>query len=641
MSDIQFTCPKCGHSLIVDESGVGMSVPCPECNEPLVIPAPEEQTAAQDDNAPAGVDTVSAENTNTIEPPLDAPISHEQAPKRSSVVRGAACVLSVLFSWLTKLICLIGWLVIAAFRLIIVAPLLKAHLLSQYIKIGAQAYRNKIDLEKGAAIRDQIIAIDQEAEVAGSLPIGEQKPITRFGLIVARMMGRIKKRRLLAMLGRELAGGEVVNDAIYQCVRRATRSQEAIKRTRAIRPKIAAAKNFVMGLVTIGATVATFNYQCNADGIKASSLQVAREMQGTPTSFVHKEISHEQRKGEHKVSANQFTTNMLALCDLYLHEMSDPKTTEIRKSYIYHELLSALEIFNNEASLVLRLKQADNNFIIADDIKSAMGHTLTIKLIFQNVHNEFVNLQKGEEVEISGIYGSSGLKIYPTEAYGSYSRSRATPNLTSVNVCTVEVVLGATKVESKMSARSFNPYSVMEKYIGDYVEYGKVDLSSGGILGKMAKLTDNAKCELIDRLYADLRDIKTQHYYSEYFYTSPTAFPKLTSIQLVQVMEMVRSVAKALAESTSSTHVSVDEIEADFKNDKDIVIRGWLDIPGRQSCVRVVINTQANISMTKIKKGDSISVRGKPSSVYCAMTGTWPLQIAIHYTTPQIQVFGD
>ena len=38
MSDIQFECPKCGHSLIVDSQGAGMSVACPDCHEQITLP---------------------------------------------------------------------------------------------------------------------------------------------------------------------------------------------------------------------------------------------------------------------------------------------------------------------------------------------------------------------------------------------------------------------------------------------------------------------------------------------------------------------------------------------------------------------------------------------------------------------------
>lgn len=38
MSDIQFECPKCGHNLVVDSEGAGMTVSCPECSEQIEIP---------------------------------------------------------------------------------------------------------------------------------------------------------------------------------------------------------------------------------------------------------------------------------------------------------------------------------------------------------------------------------------------------------------------------------------------------------------------------------------------------------------------------------------------------------------------------------------------------------------------------
>ena len=153
MSDIQFNCPKCGNNLIVDAAGVGMSVPCPECNEPLVIPGPEEQAVVPADNATAGVDTVSAVNTVTSEPPLDKPMADGQTPMRSSVVRRVARVFWIVFKWLAMAACLIGWLVSFAARWIVVLPMLKARLVRQYRKAGAQAYQNKTDDEKGAEIR--------------------------------------------------------------------------------------------------------------------------------------------------------------------------------------------------------------------------------------------------------------------------------------------------------------------------------------------------------------------------------------------------------------------------------------------------------------------------------------------------------
>ena len=49
MSEIQFDCPKCGHNLIVDAEGAGMSVPCPGCSGQIIIPtSPSESSGPKD-----------------------------------------------------------------------------------------------------------------------------------------------------------------------------------------------------------------------------------------------------------------------------------------------------------------------------------------------------------------------------------------------------------------------------------------------------------------------------------------------------------------------------------------------------------------------------------------------------------------
>ena len=48
MADINFNCPECGHNLLVDESGAGITVPCPECAKPIKIPCPPAQAAYSD-----------------------------------------------------------------------------------------------------------------------------------------------------------------------------------------------------------------------------------------------------------------------------------------------------------------------------------------------------------------------------------------------------------------------------------------------------------------------------------------------------------------------------------------------------------------------------------------------------------------
>jgi phage FluMu protein Com len=61
MADIHFFCPHCEKSLVVEEEGAGLEVPCPHCGELLTIPGPEtdgsrpetEETDMQPSPAPA------------------------------------------------------------------------------------------------------------------------------------------------------------------------------------------------------------------------------------------------------------------------------------------------------------------------------------------------------------------------------------------------------------------------------------------------------------------------------------------------------------------------------------------------------------------------------------------------------------
>lgn len=53
MSDIQFNCPECGHSLAVDSAGAGMLVLCPECQKQITIPAAPPPTPSGSNTPPA------------------------------------------------------------------------------------------------------------------------------------------------------------------------------------------------------------------------------------------------------------------------------------------------------------------------------------------------------------------------------------------------------------------------------------------------------------------------------------------------------------------------------------------------------------------------------------------------------------
>lgn len=44
--DITFTCHNCRQQVVIDEAGAGMTVPCPKCNESLLVPLPTDSIAS-------------------------------------------------------------------------------------------------------------------------------------------------------------------------------------------------------------------------------------------------------------------------------------------------------------------------------------------------------------------------------------------------------------------------------------------------------------------------------------------------------------------------------------------------------------------------------------------------------------------
>lgn len=40
-TDIPFNCPHCGKSLVIDYRGAGLTIPCSDCGESVVVPIPE------------------------------------------------------------------------------------------------------------------------------------------------------------------------------------------------------------------------------------------------------------------------------------------------------------------------------------------------------------------------------------------------------------------------------------------------------------------------------------------------------------------------------------------------------------------------------------------------------------------------
>ena len=40
-TDIEFDCPHCGKSLVIDYRGAGLQINCSECGEPVLVPIPD------------------------------------------------------------------------------------------------------------------------------------------------------------------------------------------------------------------------------------------------------------------------------------------------------------------------------------------------------------------------------------------------------------------------------------------------------------------------------------------------------------------------------------------------------------------------------------------------------------------------
>ena len=283
MSDIQFTCPRCGHNLIVDDAGAGLSVPCPDCSEPIAIPVNVERPVDQMADINTGVDVRPAGKIRIGGSPLENTGTGRQEPWHRVVMRGVVRVLRVLLTWLAMVLSLLGWLVRASFRWVVVVPALNAQLAHQYRKTGEQAYRNKNGEDQGGIIREQIRAIDNEAErvgsgVEGGPSDGMSKSHSRVALLAARVMRWLKKRRLLALLGKELVGRETANEESCRFVKQARSTLGTIRRTKARRPVKCGAGNIGIGLATLLVIACAWHLGRNASGVADT---------GEATTMVH------------------------------------------------------------------------------------------------------------------------------------------------------------------------------------------------------------------------------------------------------------------------------------------------------------------------------------------------------------------
>ena len=242
-----------------------------------------EQPVDQMADFNTGVDARPADKIRTGGSPLENTGTGRQEPWHRVVMRGVVRVLRVLLRWLAMALSLLGWLVRASFRWIVVVPALNAQLAHQYRKTGEQAYRNPNGEDQGGIIREQIRAIDNEAErvgsgVEGGPSDGMSKSHSRVALLAARVMRWLKKRRLLALLGKELVGRETANEESCRFVKQARSTLGTIRRTKARRPVKCGAGNIGIGLATLLVIACAWHLGRNASGVADT---------GEATTMVH------------------------------------------------------------------------------------------------------------------------------------------------------------------------------------------------------------------------------------------------------------------------------------------------------------------------------------------------------------------
>lgn len=218
------------------------------------------------------VDARPADKMRTGVSPLENTGTGRLESRQRVIMRGVARVLRLLLGWLAMGVSFLGWLVQASFRWIVVIPSLNARLAHQYRKTGEQAYRNPNGEDQGGMIREQIRAIDSEAERVGSgaergASNGMSKSHSRVALLAARMMRWHKKRRLLALLGKELVGRETANEESCRFVKQARSTLETIRRTKARRPVKCGAGNIGVGLATLLVIACAWHLGRNASGV--------------------------------------------------------------------------------------------------------------------------------------------------------------------------------------------------------------------------------------------------------------------------------------------------------------------------------------------------------------------------------------
>lgn len=80
MADITFECPHCKQHLSIEEGGAGMSVNCPSCDRPLVVPSPNEIATARQKVIGGTVENITGKVEGGVASVISAFVSEQQDP---------------------------------------------------------------------------------------------------------------------------------------------------------------------------------------------------------------------------------------------------------------------------------------------------------------------------------------------------------------------------------------------------------------------------------------------------------------------------------------------------------------------------------------------------------------------------------
>ena len=622
MSDIQFNCPKCSHNLVVDAAGAGMSVPCPECNEPLIIPGPDEQAVARADNANAGVDTTSAVNANPGEPLLDKPRVGKQAPQRKSAVQGAARVFWMLFKWLAMAACLIGWLVSFAARWIVVLPMLKARLVRQYRKAGAQAYQNKTDDEKGAEIREQIYILDHEAEVAGASSTGEHKSKSRLSLLMARVMRRRRMKRLFTSLGKELTEGKAVSDSLSHHIRRATRTKQGVERIRSARPKIVVTGNFALGMALIGVATLVYCYRCNISDIKLGGSRVScNSPQLLNSDLPVQNISQPVMAPVVAAPPANIDQDVVTLFLRHLSNLKDPQLTSAGEDSLNEVFTTNIASMLASVRIKMQVADTDEMTIYGEPVGPIEKTYLYKKVCWtdQGSIKLLLNLSRGDIIDL-GV-------SYLDRSYSAGAQGNA-----------IRVTFKSDDARQLAALPTFCPSMIFASYARSYGVTDDTCPTPEDLEQRLKSLPDEIKLCVVG---AYLNEYAENISLKEHWWTGERTLeivsrkhPRLTSAQYRAVASLSDHICASLITSISSCRVVIDDVTSYFGN----VIHGHVDgTNGQYIKVKIIDVPEAHPLLGALRKGQLIRVSGRPIADRCvvlAMPGS--VGAVIRYQNPEI-----